>query len=233
VSLGSPVAHITANGYNFGFSSTNISYGGSSAYGFVGFLGGGGTSGDANFDAVLNYGELGIDSGLLVLSNLTVGASYNVLFLESDTRSGEGSRSFSIGFGSTTASSPAQSYASPGGVANLGGYILCTFTATAATQTFTNKQGGYGYQLDGVLVGRNQTTSYPLNITNFKTVNQTNVVISGGMGQAGSIYRILASSNLMDWVPAATDSFDSGGNFNFTNPVNATIPAIYYRVVVP
>src|SRR6185437_13485145 len=100
----------TANGYVFGsFPSTNMSYGGSGAYSFTGFLGGGGTSGDASFNAVLNIGELGINSGNLVLSNLMVGATYNVLFLEADTRNGMGTRTFSMGFGSSSTTSPAQS----------------------------------------------------------------------------------------------------------------------------
>ena len=212
---------------------TNISYGGSGAYGFTGFLGGGASSGDASFDAVLNNGQLGINSGLLVLSNLTAGATYNVLFLETDTRSGVGSRSYSIGFGSSAVTSPSQSYASQGGASYLGGYILCAFTATTATQTFTNMQGGFGYQLDGILVGQNQTASYFININNVRTLNQTNIVIGGGVGPTGGAYRILASTNWIDWAPVGTDHFDTSGNFNFTNSIDSTIPATFYRVIVP
>jgi hypothetical protein len=71
------------------------------------------------------------------------------MFLECDTRSGVGARAFQITTGS--ASSPSQSYAFPGGTAALGGYIICTFTASGSTQTFTNSNA-YGYQLNGVLV---------------------------------------------------------------------------------
>ena len=234
VSLGGASSRVTANGYSFaGYPSTNLSYGGSGAYGFAGFLGGGGTSGVANFDAVLNNGQLGINSGNVILSNLTVGASYNVLFLEADTRGGVGSRSFSIGFGSGSVASAAQAYAYQGGSPNLGGYILCTFTATAATQVFTNQQGGFGYQLDGILVGKNQTGLFYININGVKTSNPTNIVFSGGTGPAQGAYRILASTNLASWIPVATDYFDSAGNFNFTNSVDPMIPATFYRLVVP
>jgi len=72
------------------------------------------------------------------------------MFLEADTRSGMGTRTFQI----TTAgaSSANQSYAFAGGTTALGGYIICTFTASGSTQTFTNTAAGFGYQLNGVLV---------------------------------------------------------------------------------
>ena len=76
----------------------------------------------------INNGELGINSGTLVLSNLTAGATYNVLFLAADTRSGVGTRTYSVSFGGVT--SPSQSYAFPAGSPSLARYILCTFTAT-------------------------------------------------------------------------------------------------------
>jgi len=235
VGLGSAPSRTTANGYVFsGFPGTNISYGGSSAYSFTGFLGGGGTSGDASLDAVLNIGELGINSGNLVLSNLTVGAAYNVLFLAADTRNGMGTRTFSIGFGSSATASPSQSYAFQNGTTALGGYILCTFTATATTQSFANQQAGFGYQLNGVLVGQiPATVPEPINIDTIKTSSGTNIVLGGSGGLAGASYRILATTNLTDWFPVQSNFFDDLGNFNFTNPADPTTPATYFRVVSP
>ena len=235
VGLGSGVARTTANGYAFaGFPGTNISYGGSSAYSFTGFLGDGGTSGDTSLDAVLNIGELGINSGNLVLSNLTAGATYNVLFLETDTRNGMGTRTFSIGVGSNSATSPSQSYAFQNGTTALGGYVLCTFTATAATQTFTNQQAGFGYQLDGILVGQiPATVPESINIDTITTSSGTNIVMGGSGGLPGGTYRILASTNLTDWFAVESNFFNYQGNFNFTNPADPTTPVRYYRVVAP
>jgi hypothetical protein len=152
VSMGNSSSETTANGYTFSsYPNSNISYGGSGAYGYSGFLGGGGSSGDSSFNAVLNDGELGINNGVLTLNNLSSGTTYNVLFLEADTRGGVGTRTFQMTSGS--AASGNQSYAFSGGSPSLAGYILCTFTATGSTQTFTNTASGYGYQLNGVLVG--------------------------------------------------------------------------------
>ncbi len=151
VTLGDTSAQWTANGYSFGpYPSAHITYGGSGAYAVSGFLGGGGTSGDASFNTILNNAELGINNGVITLQQLTSGATYSVMFLEADTRSGVGSRTFQMT--TTGASSPNQSYAFQGGTPALGGYIMCTFTASGSTQTFTNTAAGYGYQLNAVLV---------------------------------------------------------------------------------
>ena len=151
VSLGGSSTEYSANGYSFAsYPSSHITYGGTGAYGFSGFLSGGGSSGDTNFDSVLNDGELGINNGVLTLNGLTSGTTYNVLFLEADTR-GVGTRTFQITSGS--ASSPSQSYAFNAGTPSLAGYVLCTFTPSGSTYTFTNTASGYGYQLNAVLLG--------------------------------------------------------------------------------
>jgi hypothetical protein len=152
VSLGNSSAETTANGYTFAaYPSSHITYGGTGAYSVSGFLGGGGSSGDTPLNTVLGDAELGINNGILTLTGLSSGTTYKVLFLEADTRSGMGTRTFQITTGSVSSSN--QSYAFAGGSPSLGGYILCTFTATGTTQTFTNTAAGYGYQLNAILVG--------------------------------------------------------------------------------
>ena len=153
VSLGNGTARTTANGYTFGaYPNANLVYGGTNAYAVSGFLGGGGASGDTAFDAILGTAELGLNNGTVTLNGLAAGNTYNVLFLAADTRSGMGTRTFQIISGS--ASSSNQSYAFAGGSPMLGAYVLCSFTATGSTQTFTNTAAGFGYQLNAVLVGR-------------------------------------------------------------------------------
>lgn len=235
VSLGDSSARTTANGYIFSsYPDTNISYGGSGAYspGAI-FLGGGGTSGDSSFDAVLNNGELGIGDGGIILSNLVPGTTYNVLFLSADTRSSEGGRAFSISsLGSISATSSSQVYAFPGGTPSLGGYILCTFIATNAFQVFTNNQAGYGFQLNGLLVGSVPQTNYSLSIDGIGIYANTNVTINGN-GPAGESYRLLSSTDLITWSPIATDYFNGVGNSTVTNPMNPSVPWSFYRLVAP
>jgi hypothetical protein len=54
----------------------------------------------------------------------------------------------------------------------------------------------------------------------------TNLIISGSNGPHTGKYRVLTTTNpaspAANWTRAATNPFGSSGNFNFTNPLNAT-----------
>jgi hypothetical protein len=154
VSLGNGSAETTANGYIFGADPilggpANISnYGGPTDANFLG----GASTGDNGFNAVLNDADVpGPTPSSLTLDNLTIGMTYNVLYLDTDNRSGIGNRSFSITDDSVT--SPDQLYSDPGAASPTidGGYILETFTATAISETIEDNQPN-GAQLNGLLV---------------------------------------------------------------------------------
>jgi len=148
VNFADNTARTTANGYAFDNAATaNVSYDIPGSY--PTFLGGGGTTGDATFDTILNKGSVGTGTGTLVLRNLSPGGIYKVLFLLADTRSTLGGRTFSVTAGSIT--SATQVYAFTGGTPSLGGYVLGSFTATGATQTFVINNS-YGHQLNAILV---------------------------------------------------------------------------------
>ncbi|HTJ78411.1 MAG TPA: DUF5010 domain-containing protein [Rariglobus sp.] len=155
VTLGDSTPRTTANGYVFGScvanNNPNINYV-SGSYGSY-LSGGSGGSTDTAFNALLNTGACGGGAtGALTLNNLTVNATYRVLFLMADTRTSLAGRAFSVSSGSTA--SPVQTFAFAGGSPSLGGYVLGTFTALATTQSFTISPAAYGYQLNAVLVVR-------------------------------------------------------------------------------
>lgn len=62
-------------------------------------------------------------------------------------------------------------------------------------------------------------------------------VVSGTNGPPNAPYWVLASSNvalsLTQWARLATNVFDAGGNFAFTNTVDANHPRCFYTVQVP
>ena len=62
-------------------------------------------------------------------------------------------------------------------------------------------------------------------------------MIAGTNGVAGSTYYVLSSTNaalpVASWTSVATNVFDAGGNFSFTNAVEATIPALFYLLESP
>jgi len=58
------------------------------------------------------------------------------------------------------------------------------------------------------------------------------MVISGAKGVAGESYCVLASTNLSvgSWVAILTNSFDTNGNFVFTNAVDIGVPQTFYQL---
>lgn len=63
-----------------------------------------------------------------------------------------------------------------------------------------------------------------------------NFVFSGTGGVANADFYLLGATNLdlplSNWTRLLTNQFDSGGNFNLTNPINGT-PENFFRLLVP
>lgn len=64
-----------------------------------------------------------------------------------------------------------------------------------------------------------------------------NLIFSGTGGTANGSYRVLTSTNLatplVNWIPLATNSFDSSGNFSVTNAINAGTLRQFYLLKTP
>lgn len=178
VGLGSNTpAETTANGYAFQGYTDSLGGGGTysgtntdktiAVSNYVGDrsgLVGQANTGDAAFNAVLNNIANGNTQNITVtLSSLTVGTTYNILFLETDAVDQE-PRGLNVTSG--TAQSPTLWFAFDPNQYYVGSYVLGTFTATATTQTF---EVGISYtnstyaliptvtsQLNAILVGTAQ-----------------------------------------------------------------------------
>jgi hypothetical protein len=68
-------------------------------------------------------------------------------------------------------------------------------------------------------------------------LSSNSLVLSGTGGKPNGNYYVLCSSNmtlpLNQWTIVATNSFDSIGNFNFTNPVDPGQPQLFYLLQLP
>jgi outer membrane protein assembly factor BamB len=68
-----------------------------------------------------------------------------------------------------------------------------------------------------------------------RTGNQ--VVINGAGGLAGASYRVLTSTNITlpaaQWTPIITNQCVAGGGFSYTNVIQPSEPARYFRVSMP
>jgi hypothetical protein len=62
----------------------------------------------------------------------------------------------------------------------------------------------------------------------------TNLIVTGTNGPHSASYFILTSTNLaapvINWTRAATNSFDAGGGFNFTNPIDPGRSNLFYML---
>lgn len=74
----------------------------------------------------------------------------------------------------------------------------------------------------------------------FVVVTPTGVsglIFNGSNGQPGWTYRVLVSTNLTlpasQWLPIATNTFDSNGNFDFTNNIDPSSPQQFYLLETP
>ncbi len=76
-------------------------------------------------------------------------------------------------------------------------------------------------------------------VPSFTTVSLTGsqVVFGGGGGLPNGTYYVLASTNLAlpaaAWTRIATNTYDAGGHFNFTNAISSGTPHVFYRLQLP
>ena len=150
VDFGGSGALTTSNGFAFSPGESAVESDNTKQE-FDPFLAGGATTGDANFNSVLTTGRYDAGNGLpatYTLSGLMGDTTYNLLFLDVDTRGGSAGITFTEGpsatfstasdditqeFGFTSGKTSASDPQGAGST-EIGGYILDTFT-TGKDQT--------------------------------------------------------------------------------------------------
>jgi autotransporter-associated beta strand protein len=98
---------------------------------------------------------------------------------------------------------------------------------------------GLGWDTSALTNGIIQIVSVPTAPPVFNSVllQNGNLILSGSGGTALGSYRVYATTNLTlplaNWTPIATNSFDSSGNFIFTNAVDPAKPALFFNLSNP
>jgi len=68
-------------------------------------------------------------------------------------------------------------------------------------------------------------------------INGNELIISGSGGAPGATYLVMMATNvalpLIQWLPVATNAFDAGGNFGFTNAIAPATGQEFFRLHVP
>jgi len=216
----------TANGYTFDdyASAGNVSVISSGLNTFGGYLGSAST-GDGNFDIVLNNGVYGSSANTATLNNLTVGQSYTVLVLLDDTRSSGGT--FQVTDGLTF--SPVQQYAFANGLPAVGGYIIGTFTAQATTQPLTVVNNGNNSQYNAILLETGIAPAPPIPPT--LTTDLTTPVLKVTTG--GAVTLAVAAQGAL---PLSYQWYNQSGPISGATNTNYSFSAVagtnYYQVIV-
>jgi len=148
------------------YTSSNVTLGNLGSA-FSGFLGGGGTTGDLNFDTLLSNGRYGGGGAhaSITLNNLTVGQGYVLQLFIADTRNifNNGgipyNRTFQVvNSVSDFSFASSSTYSFANGTSNVGAYVTGEFVADAATQQFfvqtfrSFDQSTVGPQINGLLL---------------------------------------------------------------------------------
>jgi autotransporter-associated beta strand protein len=119
-----------------------------------------------------------------------------------------------------------------------GTYPLFTYGGALSVGTLVigTAPAGYGYTMDTSVQGQvNLIVSRP----QFGNLRATpdGLVMSGSGGPANASYYLLMATNLATplnaWTRMATNQFDAGGNFNFTNPRDPGVPRQFYQLQLP
>jgi hypothetical protein len=128
---------------------------------------------------------------------------------------------------------------------NGGPYSVVAWGVTSACYidtNLTNDANTYYYVVTAVNPGDESADSAQVSVVPFAgpligtmTISNWNVVANGTGGSSGWSYYIMVASNLVSpqWIPVATNQFDAGGNFAFTNIINPLWPQSYYRLQLP
>ena len=137
-----------------------------------------------------------------------------------------------------------------------GGDLVMQFTHTGSDSTNTSfldavssAAPGYGTSFRAISANAFAATSGTFasvtiveivtasSITQAITRGGNEIIINGAGGTAGATYRILATTNvaspLAQWAPIATNQFGAGGGFSYTNGIQPSMPARFFRVSVP
>jgi hypothetical protein len=241
---------LPVNGVAFqGFSDIpGLSYSFSGGQGGFNGFGSPGTP-DANYNALLQYGQYANSSGSSTINwgGMTPGHTYEIQFWVEDARGITGARWENLSGGDIgatiygTDSSGPVGYSSPifSGNASPGYYIIGTFIAdsTGSEEILLSPWGSSPDTQVNLFQIRDITVLTPVHpVITHISLSGTTLTLGGTNGTAGQQFRVLSSTNLTlppsQWTPFVTNTF-TGSDFNITNTVSAETRQSFFILSVP
>ena len=134
------------------------------------------------------------------------------------------------------------SFAAGAGFTN-GNYTIFTYGGSLgwAAPTIATAPTNSNYAFDTNTAGQIKLVASKPSPPRFTlaTLSSTQLVISGTSGYTNGSYNfyVITSTNISlptsNWSRAATNPFDPAGNFAFTNTITASIPAKFFKLLLP
>ena len=119
--------------------------------------------------------------------------------------------------------------------ANDSAGVVTDFDGFAVLSTQT---AGSTYTIDNVTAVHDTIPSNPLQASfSNVTLSSSDLIMSGSGGTTGGIYYVLSATNISlatsNWPRVATNTFDSNGNFSFTNSIAPGEANRFYLIQIP
>ncbi len=115
------------------------------------------------------------------------------------------------------------------------GGLLWTKGVTSATNTYANQGVNFSNMKVTWTAIAPPAPPTPPDIAGLQVIG--NNLILSGTGPTNRSYVVVVASDAnalaAQWTAIATNSFDGSGNFRFTNAINPSLPARFYRLRVP
>ena len=189
-----------------------------------------GSTGNANFNTVLNGFNYDGGPHTITLKNLVPGKLYSVQLFALDDRNDN-----------THESSRLCNFQAPRNASNVSAtfamgnnvYVVGTFIATGTNMVIQqNLPTGNNGNLNALVVRQ-----LPPPLLDGIQISGGNVIVTGTNGTAGGNYYLLATTNLSlpmsNWTILATNQFGPGGSVASTNLFNTNWPQGYFRLSLP
>lgn len=188
------------------------------------------TTGNANFDTVLNGFKYDGGPHMITLLGLTVGRLYSVQLFALDNRTDSSELFRSFNFQDSLDSTDISQVAQMGD--NL--YLIGTFVAPSNNiviqQNLPISNAG---NLNALVV--RQLPQSP--VFGGIQVSSGNIIITGTNGAAGANYYLLGTTNLAlatsNWTVLSTNQFGADGNFSVSNLISSNWSQAFYRLCQP
>lgn len=185
------------------------------------------TTGNANFNTVLNGFEYDGGPHRITLKNLTPGQAYSVQLFAVDNRTDSSENTRQFNYQDPSDATDISQTALMGDNVYVVGTFVAPGTNVVIQQNLPTSNNG---NLNALVVRQLP----PVPVIGGVRISGGCLILTGTNGTPGASYCVLASTNLAlpatHWTVLSTNQFGAGGGLNCTNQISTNSPQVFYRL---